>query len=107
MPWTEHKTEDGKTYYYNSETKVSSWTNPDQQVDVAKIRAAAAAASASVAQKISNTEKAAKKVNTFSNDGNFMEQVRLLHTYRSRTDIESSQFLKMKAKKESEPNKKR
>ncbi|KAK6292662.1 hypothetical protein J4Q44_G00372470 [Coregonus suidteri] len=27
--WTEHKSLDGKTYYYNTETKQSSWEKPD------------------------------------------------------------------------------
>uniref|UniRef100_A0A4W5QPL7 Pre-mRNA-processing factor 40 homolog A n=1 Tax=Hucho hucho TaxID=62062 RepID=A0A4W5QPL7_9TELE len=27
--WTEHKSMDGKTYYYNTETKQSSWEKPD------------------------------------------------------------------------------
>ncbi len=26
--WTEHKTSDGRTYYYNAATRVSSWTKP-------------------------------------------------------------------------------
>lgn len=28
--WTEHKAPDGRTYYYNSITKQSSWQKPDQ-----------------------------------------------------------------------------
>lgn len=28
-PWTEHKAPDGRLYYYNSETKQSSWEKPD------------------------------------------------------------------------------
>lgn len=28
--WTEHKSLDGKTYYYNTETKQSSWEKPDE-----------------------------------------------------------------------------
>lgn len=28
--WTEHKAPDGRTYYYNSVTKLSSWQKPDQ-----------------------------------------------------------------------------
>lgn len=27
--WTEHKSPDGRTYYYNSVTKQSSWQKPD------------------------------------------------------------------------------
>lgn len=27
--WTEHKAPDGRTYYYNSQTKESSWEKPD------------------------------------------------------------------------------
>lgn len=27
--WTEHKSPDGRTYYYNTDTKQSSWTKPD------------------------------------------------------------------------------
>lgn len=28
--WTEHKAPDGRTYYYNSVTKQSSWEKPDE-----------------------------------------------------------------------------
>lgn len=28
--WSEHKAPDGRTYYYNSVTKQSSWQKPDQ-----------------------------------------------------------------------------
>jgi hypothetical protein len=27
-PWTEHKTDDGTSYYYNSVTGESSWNRP-------------------------------------------------------------------------------
>ena len=27
-PWTEHKAPDGRTYFYNTETKVSTWQKP-------------------------------------------------------------------------------
>ncbi|KAI5692138.1 hypothetical protein M8J76_002158 [Diaphorina citri] len=29
-PWTEHKAPDGRSYYYNSETKKSAWEKPDE-----------------------------------------------------------------------------
>ncbi|ESN94438.1 hypothetical protein HELRODRAFT_107767 [Helobdella robusta] len=29
-PWSEHKSPDGRTYYYNSETKQSTWVKPDE-----------------------------------------------------------------------------
>lgn len=28
--WTEHKAPDGRTYYYNNDTKQSSWEKPDE-----------------------------------------------------------------------------
>lgn len=28
--WTEHKAPDGRSYYYNSVTKQSSWEKPDE-----------------------------------------------------------------------------
>lgn len=28
--WTEHKSPDGRTYYYNSITKQSAWEKPDE-----------------------------------------------------------------------------
>ena len=28
--WTEHKAPDGRTYYFNADTKVSSWEKPDE-----------------------------------------------------------------------------
>jgi pre-mRNA-processing factor 40 len=28
--WTEHKSPDGRTYFYNSVTKQSSWDKPDE-----------------------------------------------------------------------------
>ena len=62
MAWTTHQTDDGKTYYYNTETKVSSWTDPEAKTGDAKEPQKAA-------------ETAAKKINEFSGDGNFMEQV--------------------------------
>lgn len=27
--WTEHKAPDGRTYFYNADTKQSSWEKPD------------------------------------------------------------------------------
>ena len=30
MVWSEHKAPDGRTYYYNSETKQSSWQKPNE-----------------------------------------------------------------------------
>ncbi len=30
MMWSEHKAPDGRTYYYNSETKQSSWQKPNE-----------------------------------------------------------------------------
>lgn len=29
-PWTEHKAPDGRTYFYNTETKVSTWQKPNE-----------------------------------------------------------------------------
>lgn len=29
-PWSEHTAPDGRVYYYNSETKVSTWSKPDE-----------------------------------------------------------------------------
>ena len=29
-PWTEHKAPDGRTYYFNNETKQSVWEKPDE-----------------------------------------------------------------------------
>ena len=74
MVWTVHTTEDGKTYYYNTETQTSSWTNPEE------------------------TETAAKKMNEFASDGNFMEQVRVrLQQVRAATNYNVvRQFLKKK-----------
>lgn len=36
--WTEHKAPDGRTYYYNSVTKQSSWQKPDQLKTPAEVR---------------------------------------------------------------------
>ncbi len=35
--WTEHKSPDGRTYYFNSETKVSSWEKPDELKSTAEV----------------------------------------------------------------------
>lgn len=35
--WTEHKSPDGRTYYYNGETKQSTWTKPDEMKNKAEI----------------------------------------------------------------------
>lgn len=35
--WTEHKAPDGRTYYYNSVTKQSSWQKPDQLKTAAEV----------------------------------------------------------------------
>lgn len=36
--WSEHKAPDGRTYYYNSVTKQSSWQKPDQLKTSAEVR---------------------------------------------------------------------
>lgn len=36
--WSEHKAPDGRTYYYNSVTKQSSWQKPDQLKTPAEVR---------------------------------------------------------------------
>lgn len=35
--WTEHKSMDGKTYYYNTETKQSTWEKPDDLKSPAEV----------------------------------------------------------------------
>ena len=40
-PWTEHKAPDGRTYFYNTETKQSSWQKPDDLKSEAEVTAAA------------------------------------------------------------------
>ena len=35
--WTEHKAPDGRLYYYNSETKQSSWQKPDDLMTRAEV----------------------------------------------------------------------
>lgn len=36
--WTEHKSVDGKTYYYNTETKQSTWEKPDDLKSPAEVQ---------------------------------------------------------------------
>lgn len=36
--WTEHKSMDGKTYYYNTETKQSTWEKPDDLKSPAEVQ---------------------------------------------------------------------
>ena len=36
-PWTEHKAPDGRTYFYNTETKQSSWQKPDDLKSEAEV----------------------------------------------------------------------
>ena len=35
--WTEHKAPDGRLYYYNNKTKVSSWQKPDELKSSAEV----------------------------------------------------------------------
>lgn len=35
--WTEHKSPDGRTYYYNSITKQSAWEKPDELKTIAEV----------------------------------------------------------------------
>ena len=36
--WTEHKSLDGKTYFYNTETKQSTWEKPDDLKSPAEVK---------------------------------------------------------------------
>lgn len=36
--WSEHKSPDGRTYYYNNITKQSSWEKPDELKTVIEVR---------------------------------------------------------------------
>lgn len=36
--WTEHKSPDGRTYYYNTETKQSTWEKPDDLKTPAEVQ---------------------------------------------------------------------
>lgn len=38
--WQEHRTADGRTYYYNSATKVTQWTKPEDIMSSAEVSAA-------------------------------------------------------------------
>lgn len=38
--WQEHRTADGRTYYYNSATKVTQWTKPEDIMSPAEVSAA-------------------------------------------------------------------
>ena len=35
-PWREHKTENGRVYYHNTETKESRWVKPKELDDIEK-----------------------------------------------------------------------
>lgn len=35
--WTEHKSPDGRTYYYNNVTKQSLWEKPDELKTIAEV----------------------------------------------------------------------
>lgn len=35
--WSEHKSPDGRTYYYNSITKQSAWEKPDELKTIAEV----------------------------------------------------------------------
>lgn len=37
-PWQEHKTQDGRAYYYNTFTKVTQWTKPEEMMGPAEVR---------------------------------------------------------------------
>ena len=36
--WTEHRTPDGRVYYYNAMTKVTQWTKPEDMMTPAEVR---------------------------------------------------------------------
>lgn len=36
--WQEHRTEDGRVYYYNAATKVTQWTKPEDMMTAAEVR---------------------------------------------------------------------
>jgi pre-mRNA-processing factor 40 len=35
--WQEHRTADGRSYYYNSITKVTQWTKPEDMMSPAEV----------------------------------------------------------------------
>ena len=37
-PWQEHKTPEGRVYYYNPLTKVTQWTKPEDMMTPAEVR---------------------------------------------------------------------
>lgn len=36
--WQEHRTPDGRAYFYNSTTKVTQWTKPEEMMTPAEVR---------------------------------------------------------------------
>lgn len=38
--WQEHRTADGRTYYYNTATKVTQWTKPEDIMSPAEVSTA-------------------------------------------------------------------
>ena len=36
--WSEHRTPDGRVYYYNSLTKVTQWTKPEELMTPVEVR---------------------------------------------------------------------
>lgn len=36
-PWQEHRTPDGRSYYYNAITKVTQWTKPEELMSPAEV----------------------------------------------------------------------
>jgi len=35
--WQEHRTPDGRAYYYNAATKVTQWTKPEEMMTPAEV----------------------------------------------------------------------
>jgi hypothetical protein len=35
--WQEHKTPEGRAYYYNNVTKVTQWTKPEEMMSAAEV----------------------------------------------------------------------
>jgi pre-mRNA-processing factor 40 len=35
--WMEHRTPDGRSYYYNNLTKVTQWTKPEEMMSLAEV----------------------------------------------------------------------